>query len=71
MPSWGGGRPFHFSVILRPPSSARLDEGLVRTIIEQEKPAFCTYELAILPATDREGNRLESDSVPPDRAAVP
>lgn len=39
----GGGRPYHFVVRLRSP--APLDEGLIRTIIEQEKPAFCTYEL--------------------------
>ncbi len=39
----GGGRPFHFIVRLRSPTP--LDEPLIRTIIEQEKPAFCTYEL--------------------------
>jgi phage tail-like protein len=43
----GGGRPFHFIVTLRPDSGVQLDEGLVRHIIEQEKPAFCTYELYI------------------------
>lgn len=39
----GGGRPFHFVVRLRSPQPQ--DESLIRTIIEQEKPAFCTYEL--------------------------
>ncbi|HEY9668721.1 MAG TPA: phage tail protein [Coleofasciculaceae cyanobacterium] len=43
----GGGRPFHFSVTLRPDSGMQIDERLVRHIIEQEKPAFCTYELYI------------------------
>ena len=43
----GGGRPFHFIVTLRPDSGVQVDEGLVRHIIEQEKPAFCTYELYI------------------------
>lgn len=39
----GGGRPYHFVVRLRSPEP--LDEPLIRTIIEQEKPAFCTYDL--------------------------
>lgn len=43
----GGGKPFHFRVRLRPPLGHSLDEGLIRTIIEQEKPAFCTYDLVI------------------------
>ncbi len=43
----GGGRPYHFIVRLRPDNSVQVDERLVRTIIEQEKPAFCTYELYI------------------------
>lgn len=42
----GGGRPYHFTVRLRSP--VRLDEGLVRQIIDQEKPAFCVYALHIL-----------------------
>jgi phage tail-like protein len=49
-PSLGGGRPFHFTVTLRPatPEQAeRLDEAIIRAVIEQEKPAFCTYDLAI------------------------
>jgi phage tail-like protein len=43
----GNGRPYHFSVRLTPPQEEidRLDEPLIRTIIEQEKPAFCTYDL--------------------------
>ena len=54
----GGGRPFHFIVHLRPDSSHQIDESLVRSIIEQEKPAFCTYDLYIEPRS-------------PDDAATP
>ena len=43
----GGGRPFHFSVRLRSETPGSLDEGLVRKVIDQQKPAFCTYDLAI------------------------
>jgi phage tail-like protein len=43
----GGGRPYHFIVRLRPENPDQVDEQLVRYIIEQEKPAFCTYELYI------------------------
>lgn len=45
----GGGKPFHFIVTLRPPVGHGLDEALVRSIIEQEKPVFCTYDLEIMP----------------------
>ncbi|WP_008319214.1 phage tail protein [Leptolyngbya sp. PCC 6406] len=45
----GGGRPFHFRVRLRPLLGHAIDETLVRTIIEQEKPAFCTYDLTVEP----------------------
>lgn len=41
----GGGQPYHFCVRLRADRS--LDEALIRRIIEQEKPAFCTYDLEI------------------------
>lgn len=41
----GGGKPFHFSVRLRPQSP--LSEPLIHKIIQQEKPAFCTYDLKI------------------------
>ncbi len=43
----GGGRPYHFIVWLRCQEPKRIDEGLVRSIIDQEKPAFCTYDLYI------------------------
>ncbi|NEQ97309.1 MAG: phage tail protein, partial [Cyanothece sp. SIO2G6] len=43
----GGSRPYHFIVRLRSPHSHPLDETLIRTIIDQEKPAFCTYDLYI------------------------
>jgi phage tail-like protein len=45
----GGGQLYHFIVLLRPDNPGQLDERLVRQIIEQEKPAFCTYELYIAP----------------------
>lgn len=44
----GGGRPFHFMVCLRPDVPGSINEGLVRQIIEQQKPAFCTYELTVI-----------------------
>lgn len=47
----GGGRPFHFIVRLRAEQENQIDERLVRTIIEREKPAFCTYDLEIIPST--------------------
>lgn len=43
----GGGRPFHFIVRLRAPRSAEIDPAFVHTLIQQEKPAFSTYELII------------------------
>lgn len=43
----GGVRPFHFKVRLRPELPNSIDEELIKTIIEQEKPAFCTYDLLI------------------------
>jgi phage tail-like protein len=43
-----GGEPFHFLVCLRPHHrNMNLNEQLIRRIIEQEKPAFCTYDLVI------------------------
>ncbi|GAB1542735.1 phage tail protein [Scytonema sp. NUACC21] len=44
----GGGRPYHFIVELCPQRPEQIDEGLVREIIERQKPAFCTYELDIV-----------------------
>ncbi|MEM9264316.1 MAG: phage tail protein [Cyanobacteria bacterium P01_F01_bin.13] len=44
-----GNIPYHFSVRLRPPADYSLDDTLIRTIIDQEKPAFCSYDLAIEP----------------------
>lgn len=43
----GGGQAYHFVVKLRSQQPNTIHEGLVRRIIEQEKPAFCTYELFI------------------------
>ena len=43
----GGGQPNHFKVILTVTPAQIVDQELVRFIIEQEKPAFSTYELII------------------------
>lgn len=43
----GGGRPFHFYIRLRCPSAQQIDRQLVIAVIEQEKPAFCTFDLYI------------------------
>ncbi len=43
----GGSRPFHFTLHLRPEDKNQIDESFVRSVIEQEKPAFCTYDLII------------------------
>jgi len=48
----GGGRPYHFTVRLRPRQSDPIDETLIREIIERYKPAFCTYNLEITPLPD-------------------
>lgn len=50
----GGGQPYHFVVRLRPDADVRVDEQVVRNIIEREKPAFCTYELYVEQATSPE-----------------
>jgi phage tail-like protein len=43
----GGGRCYHFTVRLRPDEPEQINEQLIRMIIEQEKPTWCTYELYI------------------------
>jgi hypothetical protein len=43
----GGGKPYHFQVRLRAGLDHAIDEELVRRIIDQEKPVFCTYDLLI------------------------
>ncbi len=48
----GGGSPFHFAVYLRPLDGNQIDELLVRNVIEQEKPAFSTYDLYIEPRSN-------------------
>ncbi len=42
-----GGQPYHFVVRLRSDRANNIREELVRLVIEQEKPAYCTYELLI------------------------
>ena len=49
----GGTKPFHFTVTLRQSPGVDLDETLIRKTIEQEKPAFCTYDLVIVSAPRR------------------
>lgn len=49
-PRLGGGQPYFFRVVLRPATPAEaegIDADLVRRVIEQEKPAFCSYRLDI------------------------
>lgn len=48
-PNLGGGKLFHFKVTLHPITREDIDEELVREVIEQAKPAFCSYDLQILP----------------------
>jgi len=43
----GGGLPYHFLVHLRNDLGLSLNRSLIAQIIDQEKPAFCTYELVI------------------------
>jgi phage tail-like protein len=43
----GGGKPYHFQVRLRSNPDRPIDEQLVRRILDQEKPVFCTYDLWI------------------------
>ena len=45
---FGGGRPYHFTVRLHPEPTVQIDEALIRSIIEDYKPAFCSYELQII-----------------------
>lgn len=46
----GGGKSYHFVVRLRyDENEPIIGEELARLIIEQEKPAFCTYDLYIEP----------------------
>jgi phage tail-like protein len=51
-PMLGGGSPYHFTVTLRPdssrPNTSPIEQELVKNIIEQYKPAFCTYDLHLL-----------------------
>jgi hypothetical protein len=44
----GGGRPYHCVVHLHSDHpDYPINEHLVRTVIEREKPPFCTYDLSI------------------------
>jgi phage tail-like protein len=44
---FGGGKPYHFEVRLRSTPDNPIDEQLVRRIIDQEKPVFCSYDLYV------------------------
>jgi hypothetical protein len=51
-PMLGGGRPFSITIHLIADTVAQrnaINESLLRDIIEQEKPAFCTYTLTLTP----------------------
>lgn len=50
---FGGGKPYHFTVRLRPDRPEQIDRSLIRAVIERQKPAFCTYDLII--DSDRSG----------------
>jgi phage tail-like protein len=50
-PKLGGGKPFYFTVTLRPQKIEDINEALVQEVIEHAKPAFCTYRLQINPRT--------------------
>jgi len=46
-PTLGGGKAFHFTVTLYPRSVDEIDEALIHEVIEEAKPAFCTYDLLV------------------------
>jgi phage tail-like protein len=58
----GHGRRYHFTVRLRLEPSTQLDESLVHQLIQQEKPAFSTYELFIEAASEAPSG-VSSDSL--------
>ncbi|ESA38840.1 phage tail protein [Leptolyngbya sp. Heron Island J] len=73
-PSLGGGKAYHFVVILNPDSQeqlASLDETAIRTLIEQEKPAFCTYTLEISPLITPADPTATSTSPTPHHPITP
>jgi phage tail-like protein len=45
----GGGKNYNFTVTIRTDQPESIDLAVVRAIIEQEKPACCTYELRVAP----------------------
>ncbi len=58
----GGGKPFHFEIRLRGDPNV-IEEQFARTVIEEQKPAFCTYDLTIEAEVDREPERLLPEPV--------
>lgn len=55
-PQLGGGSAYHFQVRLRPDAdSPPIDEPILHEIIQDYKPAFSTYELAIEPRAKKKG----------------
>ncbi len=59
-PCLGGGKAYHFSVRLRPETAEKFhqlqsEEPTLRALIEQEKPAFCTYDLTIVQPSNNPG----------------
>ncbi len=55
----GAGQPFHFGVTLRPYPHQTVDEALVRSIIDQEKPTVASYDLHIVPIQNQDAAALE------------
>lgn len=51
-PADEGGRPRPFHLVVTAPGRARIHEALVRRIVEAEKPAYVTWELAFEPAPE-------------------
>jgi len=49
-PSDAEGRPRPFHLLVTAPAGAQVHEALVRRIVESEKPAYVTWELALEPA---------------------
>ncbi|MEM6253784.1 MAG: phage tail protein [Cyanobacteria bacterium P01_D01_bin.156] len=68
-PCLGGGKAYDFGVTLSPDTQEQLDsldEAAIRALIEQEKPAFCTYDLEIVhPASSSSPDPVSSPSPTP------
>lgn len=75
-PCLGGGKAYHFVVRLKPQTQEQLenlDEAAIRALVEQEKPAFCTYDLEFVYPAALSPSPLPplSPSPTPDSPPVP